>query len=125
VSGLKQLERALVGTGFPYRQADSDLRPYLDMLGKVVRGTSGVRRPGAAALDLAYVAAGRLDAFWETGLAPWDLAAGSLLIREAGGMVSGLDGSEDFLETGHILTGTPKIYRELARLCAHEIKQLT
>jgi myo-inositol-1(or 4)-monophosphatase len=125
VSGLKQLERALVGTGFPYRQADSDLRPYLDMLGKVVRGTSGVRRPGAAALDLAYVAAGRLDAFWETGLAPWDLAAGSLLIREAGGMVSGLDGSEDFLETGHILTGTPRIYRELAKLCAHEIKQLT
>ncbi len=124
VSGQIQLERALVGTGFPYRQADSELRPYLDMLGKVVRSTSGVRRPGAAALDLAYVAAGRLDAFWETGLAPWDLAAGSLLIREAGGMVSGLDGSEDFLETGHILTGTPRIYRELAKLCAPEIKAL-
>ena len=124
VSGQKQLERALVGTGFPYRQADSELQPYLDMLGKVVRNTSGVRRPGAAALDLAYVAAGRLDAFWETGLATWDLAAGSLLIREAGGMVSGLDGSEGFLESGHILTGTPRIYRELAKLCSPEIKKL-
>lgn len=124
VSGQKQLERALVATGFPYRQADTDLQPYLQMLGKVVRSTSGVRRPGAAALDLAYVAAGRLDAFWETGLAPWDLAAGSLLIREAGGMVTGLDGSETFLDSGHILTGTPKIYRDLAKLCGPEIKKL-
>jgi len=124
VSGQKQLDRALVGTGFPYRQAEKEIDPYLKMLGKVVRSTSGVRRPGAAALDLAYVAAGRLDAFWETGLAPWDLAAGTLLIREAGGMVSGLDGSEGFLDSGHILTGTPKIYRDLAKLCAPEIKQL-
>ena len=95
------------------------------MLGKVVRATSGVRRPGAAALDLAYVAAGRLDAFWETGLAPWDLAAGSLLIREAGGIISGLDGSENFLDTGHVLCGTPKIYAGLAKLCATEIRTLT
>ena len=83
-----------------------------------------MRRPGAAALDLAYVAAGRLDAFWETGLAPWDLAAGSLLIREAGGIISGLDGSENFMETGHVLAGTPKIYAGLAKLCAHEIKAI-
>ena len=76
------------------------------------------------ALDLAYVAAGRLDAFWETGLAPWDLAAGSLLIREAGGIVSGLDGSENFLDTGHVLAGTPKIYAGLAQLCAPEIRKL-
>lgn len=124
VSGQEQLERALVGTGFPFRQADKEIQPYLDMLGKVVRNTSGVRRPGAAALDLAYVAAGRLDAFWETGLAPWDIAAGSLLIREAGGMVTGLDGSETFMESGHILTGTPRIYRELAKLCGPEIKKL-
>lgn len=124
VSGQIQLERALVGTGFPFRQADADLKPYLDMLCKVIHKTSGVRRPGAAALDLAYVAAGRLDAFWETGLSSWDLAAGSLLIREAGGIISGLDGSENFLESGHILTGTPRIYRELAKLCAREIKQL-
>ena len=124
VSGQKQLERALIGTGFPFRQADQEIGPYLEMLGKVVRSTSGVRRPGAAALDLAYVAAGRLDAFWETGLSSWDLAAGSLLIREAGGIVSGLDGSENFLETGHILTGTPKIYKDLAKLCAPEIALL-
>jgi len=124
VSGQKQLERALIGTGFPYRRVDDELGPYMDMLAKVLKSTSGVRRPGAAALDLAYVAAGRLDAFWETGLKSWDLAAGSLIIREAGGMVSGLDGSENYLDTGHILTGTPKIYRDVARLCASEIKAL-
>ncbi len=124
VSGQKQLERALVGTGFPYRRVDDELGPYLDMLAKIIKSTSGVRRPGSAALDLCYVAAGRLDAFWETGLKSWDLAAGSLIIREAGGMVSGLDGSENYLDTGHILTGTPKIYRDIARLCASEIKAL-
>ncbi len=124
VSGLRDMKRALVGTGFPFRQADTEMEPFLAMLGKVLRHTSGVRRPGAAALDLCYVAAGRLDAFWETGLAPWDLAAGSLIIREAGGIVSGLDGSEDFLETGHVLCGTPKIYAGLAKLCAPEIKAL-
>jgi len=124
VSKRLQLDQALIGTGFPFRQADTEIEPYLNMLGKVVRNTEGVRRPGAAALDLCYVAAGRLDAFWETGLEPWDLAAGSLIIREAGGIVSGLDGSENFLETGHILCGAPKIYASLAKLCATEIKAL-
>jgi myo-inositol-1(or 4)-monophosphatase len=123
-SGQKQIERALVGTGFPYRQAESEMTPYLKMLGKVAQNTAGVRRPGAAALDLAYVAAGRLDAFWETGLQSWDLAAGSLLIREAGGIISGIDGSENFLETGHVLCGTPKIYAAMAKLCAREIKEI-
>ena len=124
ISGQKQLERALIGTGFPVRELEAGLSPYLNMLGKVLRNTAGVRRPGAAALDLAYVAAGRLDAFWETGLSPWDLAAGSLILREAGGIISGLDGSEDFLETGHVLCGTPKIYKDLAKLCAKDIKAL-
>ena len=124
VSGLTQIERALVGTGFPFRQGDEEIEPYLHMLQKILVNTSGVRRPGAAALDLAYVAAGRLDGFWETGLSPWDLAAGSLLIREAGGIVSGLDGSESFLESGHVLCGTPKIYAALAKLCAAEIAAL-
>jgi myo-inositol-1(or 4)-monophosphatase len=124
VSGRKDLEHALIGTGFPFRQADMDTGPYLNMLGKVVRNTSGVRRPGAAALDLCYVAAGRLDGFWETGLKAWDLAAGSLIIREAGGIVSGLDGSEDYLDSGHVLCGTPKIYAGLAKLCAHDIKTI-
>ncbi len=122
VSGQKNLERALVGTGFPFRQSETAIGPYLEMLRKVVTSSSGVRRPGAAALDLCYVAAGRLDAFWETGLAPWDLAAGSLMIREAGGIISGLDGSEDYLDTGHVLAGTPKIYAALAQSCAQEIK---
>jgi myo-inositol-1(or 4)-monophosphatase len=124
VSGLKELPRALVGTGFPFRQQDQDIGPYMDMLGKIIRNTSGVRRPGAAALDLCYVAAGRLDAFFETGLAPWDLAAGSLIIREAGGIISGLDGSENFFDRGHVLCGSPKIYAELAKLCSAEIKAL-
>jgi myo-inositol-1(or 4)-monophosphatase len=124
VSGNKEVEHALVGTGFPYRQADAELAPYLSMLGKIVKNTSGVRRPGAAALDLCYVACGRYDAFWETGLQPWDLAAGTLIIREAGGMISGLDGSENHLETGHVLAGTPKIYRDIAKLCSSEIKAI-
>ena len=124
VSGQKLLSRALVGTGFPFRQADMDIGPYMAMLGKVLGNTSGVRRAGAAALDLCYVAAGRLDAFFETGLAPWDLAAGSLIIREAGGIISGLDGGETYLESGHVLCGTPKIYAELAKLCTREIKAL-
>jgi myo-inositol-1(or 4)-monophosphatase len=115
VSGQSNLERALIGTGFPFRHADVEMEPYLKMLGKILKNTSGVRRPGAAALDLCYVAAGRLDGFWEAGLSAWDLAAGGLMIREAGGIVSGLDGSENYLESGHILTGTPKIYAGLAK----------
>ncbi|MDJ0699056.1 MAG: inositol monophosphatase family protein [Woeseiaceae bacterium] len=124
VSGRRDLEFALVGTGFPFRQGQRELEPYMNMLRKVLENTSGVRRPGAAAIDLCYVAAGRLDAFFETGLSSWDLAAGSLIIREAGGIVSGLDGSENYLETGHILTGTPKVYSALAKLCSREIKAL-
>ena len=124
VSGRKELEFALIGTGFPFRQADMEMGPYLGMLGKVVRNTAGVRRPGAAALDLCYVACGRLDGFWETGLQAWDLAAGALIIREAGGIVSGLDGSENYLDSGHILCGSPKVYAGLAKLCAPDIKAI-
>jgi myo-inositol-1(or 4)-monophosphatase len=124
VSGQKNLERALIGTGFPFRQADVEMEPYLAMLGKIIKNTSGVRRPGAAALDLCYVAAGRLDGFWEAGLSAWDLAAGGLMIREAGGIISGLDGSENYLDTGHVLAGTPKIYAGLAKLCASDIKAI-
>ena len=124
VSGQRELERSLIGTGFPYRQKDEELGPYMKMLEKVIKNTSGVRRPGAAALDLAYVAAGRLDAFFETGLSSWDIAAGSLIIREAGGIVSGLDGSEKYLDNGHVLAGSPKIYADLAKLCSAEIKAL-
>lgn len=124
VSGQQQLERALVGTGFPFRERDAELGPYFEMLKKVIQSTSGVRRPGAAALDLCYVAAGRLDAFWETGLAPWDLAAGSLIIRESGGIITELDGGEHFMRSGSVLTGTPKIYTALARLCGNDIRAI-
>lgn len=124
VSGCQTLDRALIGTGFPYRDSNTGLDSYLGMFNKALQNTAGVRRPGAAALDLCYVAAGRLDAFWETGLSKWDIAGGALIIREAGGMVSGLNGSEDFLETGHVLAGTPKIFRGLAKLFAPEIRRL-
>lgn len=122
VSGNKDLDRSLIGTGFPYRQTDEGLPAYQAMLSQVIRNTAGVRRPGSAALDLCYVACGRYDAFWESGLQPWDLAAGTIIIREAGGIVSGLDGSENHLDTGHVLAGSPRIYRGLAKLCATQIK---
>ncbi|MFT5501400.1 MAG: myo-inositol-1(or 4)-monophosphatase [Woeseiaceae bacterium] len=124
VTGSKDLERALIGTGFPYRESNKELDPYLNMLVSAIKNTAGIRRAGAAALDLCYVASGRLDAFWETGLAPWDLAAGALIIREAGGIISGLDGSEDFMKTGHVLTGTPRIYAALAKLFGPDIKTM-
>ena len=88
------LDRALIGTGFPYRANLHWLDDYMAMLKAVTQATAGIRRPGAAALDLAYVAAGRLDAFWELGLSPWDTAAGTLLITEAGGFVGTLNGGE-------------------------------
>lgn len=119
-----RLDRALLGTGFPFRDSNKSLDPYLNMFRRAIESSAGVRRPGAAALDLAYVAAGRFDGFWETGLAPWDIAAGSLMIREAGGIISGLDGSENYMDTGHVLAGTPKIYGALARLFAPDIRQM-
>lgn len=124
VTGEIHLERALIGTGFPFRDTNMALPPYMKMLEKAITETSGIRRGGAAALDLCYVAAGRFDAFWETGLAIWDIAAGSIIIREAGGIISGLDGREDFLNTGHVLAGSPKVYTGLAKLFAPDIKEM-
>ena len=119
VSGRRQIDDALLGTGFPYREGQqADLDAYLELLKLVLQNSAGIRRPGAAALDLAYVAAGRLDAFWEFGLKSWDIAAGALMIREAGGIISGIDGSEDYLEAGHVMAGTPRVYTALARLFA-------
>lgn len=124
VSGRADLSFALLGTGFPYRASNESFEPYMNMLKTAMHHSSGIRRPGAAALDLCYVAAGRLDAFWETGLKAWDLAAGALIIREAGGIVSALDGAENYLETGHVLCGTPKIYSALAKLFGPDIKAM-
>ena len=109
------LEGALIGTGFPYRSNLHWLDNYMAMMKSVLQQTAGIRRPGAAALDLAYVAAGRLDGFWEIGLSPWDTAAGSLLITEAGGMVGTLNGAEYRLQP-HILAGSPKVYTPLLEL---------
>jgi myo-inositol-1(or 4)-monophosphatase len=111
------LEGALIGTGFPYRANLRWMDTYLQMLKAVMTSTSGIRRPGSAALDLAYVAAGRLDAFWEFGLAPWDTAAGTLLITEAGGLVGTLTGGE-YKQGGDILVGSPKVYAPLLELLA-------
>jgi myo-inositol-1(or 4)-monophosphatase len=104
-----ELDGSLIGTGFPYRANRQWLDAYMDMLKLMMQQTAGVRRPGSAALDLAYVAAGRLDGFWELGLAPWDTAAGTLLITEAGGMVGTLAGHE-YKQGGDIVAGNPKIY---------------
>jgi len=106
------LEGALIGTGFPYRENKRWLKPYLAMLEQVMDRTAGVRRPGAASLDLAYVAAGRLDGFWEIGLAPWDTAAGNLLITEAGGRIGTLAGTE-YGDGGNLVAGSPRVYAAL------------
>lgn len=108
VSNCKDMEMALIGTGVPLRE--ESLERYLPMLRNVAAQTAGVRRAGAASLDLAYVAAGRLDAFWELGLKPWDMAAGIVLVQEAGGMVSELYGKDDPLDSGHILAAHTKFH---------------
>ena len=112
VSKCLRLGEALVGTGFPFREgARIDL--YSNQLKNIMQKCAGVRRAGAAALDLAYVACGRLDAFWELGLSPWDMAAGALLIQEAGGLVGDLSGESGFLESGEVACATPKIFPTL------------
>ena len=116
VSQRTDLATALIGTGFPFRHDLADLDRYLAMFRDVIKATAGVRRPGSAALDLAYVAAARYDGFWESGLKPWDIAAGALMIQEAGGLVSDLDGSGDWLDTGAVLAGNPKIHTALQKL---------
>ncbi len=117
VSHETRLDDALIGSGFPYSSMEHQER-YLRMLAEVMRKTAGIRRPGSAALDLAYVAAGRYDGFWEMGLKPWDMAAGTLLIQEAGGLVSDLDGNNQFLQTGHVVAGNPKIFGQLLPMVA-------
>lgn len=112
VTKQRTLDGALIGTGFPYRANLRYLENYLGMLKVVMQEAAGVRRPGSAALDLAYVAAGRLDGFFEIGLSPWDTAAGTLLITEAGGRVGTLTGAE-YRQEGHVVAGTPKVYAAL------------
>lgn len=122
VSKSRGLEGALIGTGFPYRANTRWLDAYLEMFKAVALNTAGMRRPGSAALDLAWVAAGRTDAFFELGLSPWDTAAGSLLITEAGGRISTLSGAEYQLG-GDILAGSPKTFEGLLALLAPHVPE--
>ena len=114
VTRCAHLRDALVGTGFPFKEL-SRLDLYMKQLRHLMENSAGVRRAGAAALDLAYVAAGRMDAFWEMGLSAWDMAAGALLIQEAGGLVGDLQGESGYLEKGDIAAATPKVFPELLR----------
>jgi myo-inositol-1(or 4)-monophosphatase len=112
VSSIADPEFALIGTGFPFREL-SRLEEYQEQFARVARGTSGIRRPGSAAIDLADVAAGRFDGFWEQHLSAWDIAAGSLLIREAGGIVTDLSGRDIGIEHTSVVAGNPAIHRWL------------
>ncbi|OGO94496.1 MAG: inositol monophosphatase [Coxiella sp. RIFCSPHIGHO2_12_FULL_44_14] len=115
VSTCHKFEHALIGTGFPYRKTQP-FQAYLKTLAEILPRAAGLRRAGAAALDLAYVAAGRLDGFWETALHEWDMAAGVLLIKEAGGFVGDFAGGDDYLASGNIIVGNTAIYPLLSSL---------
>ena len=124
VSKRIRMAECLIATGFPFRRGD-DLQRYLKMMETVMRNCAGMRRPGAAALDLCYVAAGYTDGFFETGLSPWDTAAGSLMITEAGGLVGNFTGDADFLYQREVVAGNPKIYGQLVQLLAPHTSVVT
>mgnify|MGYP001465361264 CR=1 FL=1 len=125
VSKCLKLQNALIGTGFPYRMFEN-IDAYLAIFKELAEKSAGMRRPGAAALDLAYVAAGRYDGFWEFGLSPWDMAAGTLLITEAGGLVSDLNGESNYLQSGNVIAGSPKIFAQLMQIIsAHKTAKLS
>jgi len=115
VSKRTRLEECLISTGFPFRPED-DYAAYLQVMADMMQRTAGLRRPGAAALDLAYVAAGFCDGFFETGLQPWDMAAGSLLITEAGGLVGNFTGEADYLHQRECMAANPKVYAQMVGL---------
>jgi myo-inositol-1(or 4)-monophosphatase len=115
VSKRIRMGEALIGTGFPFRKGDN-LARYMKMMEAVMSQCAGLRRPGAAALDLCYVAAGWYDGFFETGLSPWDVAAGSLMITEAGGLIGNFTGESDFLYQREVVAGCPKIYGQLVQM---------
>ncbi len=119
VSDQKILKGALIGTGIPFRD-QRYLDEYLGMLKAMVKDTAGIRRPGSAALDFCWLAAGRMDGFWELGLSAWDFAAGSLIVREAGGAVSDIRGGSRQLESGNVIAGNVRVHREMVqRLAPH------
>ncbi len=117
VSKRLRIAESLIGTGFPFRKGDNFKR-YLKMFEEVMHSCAGLRRPGAAALDLCYVAAGYYDGFFETGLSPWDVAAGSLMITEAGGLIGNFTGESDYLYQREVVAGNPKVYGQLVQILA-------
>ncbi len=123
VSRRTHLRDCLVGTGFPFRDG-SYLDTYLKMMKTMIESTAGLRRPGAAALDLAYVAAGFYDGFWEVGLNAWDVAAGSLLVQESGGLIGDLAGEGDFLHGGQVIAANPKVFAQMVTALAPFRKEI-
>ena len=115
VSKRLRMQEALIGTGFPFRKGDNFKR-YMKMFEDVMTQCAGLRRPGSAALDLCYVAAGYYDGFFETGLSPWDVAAGSLMVTEAGGLIGNFTGEADYLYQSEVVAGTPKVYGQLVNI---------
>lgn len=114
VTSRTKLDGALLATGFPFRPDQNRIfDSYLGMFGDFARSTAGIRRAGAAALDLAYVASGRYDGFWEFGLNEWDMAAGTLLVTEAGGLIGDLKGGLDHLKTGDVVCAPPKLFKAM------------
>lgn len=114
VTERKSLEGALLCTGFPFRQSQkASMDAYLEMFKKLSQDTAGIRRAGSAALDLAYVAAGRYDGFWEFGLHTWDIAAGALIVAEAGGLISDFTGNDHYLTNGNVVCGNPKVFKQI------------
>lgn len=122
VSKQTALSASLLSSGFPTRNPTLAQR-YLPTFEAMIGKCAGMRRTGSAALDLAYVASGRLDGFWEFGLRPWDVAAGSLLIKEAGGLISDLNGGEDYINQGDVIAGNPKIFKSLIQTLIPVIKR--
>ena len=124
VSKQTALQGSLLGTGFPYRNNEECLKIYLEMFSDFAKVVGAIRRPGSAALDLAYVASGRYDGFWEFSLKPWDVAAGVLLIQEAGGIVQNIIPSTDPVESGSLFCGNPKIFEAMKEIISPYEKRL-
>ena len=123
VSQRHRLDEAVLATGIPFRDVAVHLDAYMAMLADFTRASRGIRRAGSAALDLAYVAAGRADGFWEIGLKSWDIAAGALLIQEAGGLVSDFAGEEHYLENGNVVAGNPKVFKAMLQTIRPHLTQ--
>lgn len=117
VTKQNSLQGALLGTGFPFKR-QRYLDTYLDMFKALITDSAGIRRAGAAALDLAYVACGRLDGYWEIGLNPWDMAAGILLVQEAGGVITDFSFQDKYMESGNVIAANPKMHQEIYKAIA-------